>query len=230
MTILQRISLAEGLCQPDLALIPEAEGRSKLAKLKNDLDLVAAINQVTAEMQSLPGYRPVASSKAGIQRTVFIGKDTVVKVPLVGYEFSCYYEDPVRYLERHDHPSETSYEFHPKDNVEANLIEVAAFETEGCDAPVAPCKLVWHYTGIPIVVMEKVQLISKKGGQAKPDWMNTFEQNQIGWSKTLRGWAAYDAGVVPDYQLMNNSKWLAFLNRTKKAMLRKEAKNQLALA
>lgn len=85
------------------------------------------------------------------------------------------------------------------DSLMANRLEVAYYEhDEFHGLQVAPCRLVWDASGIPITIMEYVS------GQAWartsvpfPDRAQQVDGGQMGWSLMLKAWAAYDAGIPP---------------------------------
>jgi hypothetical protein len=77
----------------------------------------------------------------------------------------------------------------------ANFLEVAYYEQDAyCGLQVAPCRIVWERTGIPVVIME---YLTRPSDQAMPAWAEHADGGQAGWSELLGSWAAYDAGIPP---------------------------------
>lgn len=219
MSLTSRIQLALELEAPPLTFVEEATGQELYQSLTTEHAVADAITKVFERMKVLPGYRLVRGEKAGAQRSVFIGATTVVKVPLVGDAHLEYLEDTTKYLKEHYHPTEV--EFSPFDNMLSSLIEVAAYETDSLAHPTAPCRLLWHESGVPVVVMEKLILRTRIHGEV-PDWSEEYECNQIGWSKMLSSWAGFDAGQAPDTTTLDERKWLAHMQRQKKRQLKRQ--------
>lgn len=90
---------------------------------------------------------------------------------------------------------------------EAQLNEVAAFEdprTYG-GLPVAPCRIVWHESGLPIVIMLTVRPATPDD-EDLPDWSTRIDHNQVGWRDGQ--WYVYDAGSAVGDLGENREHWL----------------------
>jgi hypothetical protein len=181
------MSLTNYLPAPEgVPLVDEAEGMRRLSELLTEGShaLTEAILDATADIAEL--HRHLGS---GAQRAVYVREDwssAVYKLPLSRPTFH-------ESLEAH---------------VAANLQEVWLFEGERlrnfaysisgheCNGPlelerpeVAPCYVVWHESGIPIVVMERLS-----PERDHPDWADHMDGPQGGWSNLLDEWVLYDAG------------------------------------
>jgi hypothetical protein len=67
-------------------------------------------------------------------------------------------------------------------DLECQLTELAAFEyPESYDyLPVAPCRIVWHSAGAPILVMQTV--LPAVPGDELPEWASRVDSAQVGWT------------------------------------------------
>jgi hypothetical protein len=84
--------------------------------------------------------------------------------------------------------------------VRAQFDELRAYQLGYEGIPVAPCRMLWHETGAPIIVMElltRVQHEMRDNERDLPWFVHSVDCMQIGWSALLDGWAVYDAGVAP---------------------------------
>ena len=80
--------------------------------------------------------------------------------------------------------------------IRCNQIEVAYYEQNGFYGhPVVPCRLLWTDYGLPIVVMEKVDVHEYwTTNNDKPAWGYNNDGGQVARSTLLGGqWAAFDA-------------------------------------
>lgn len=85
--------------------------------------------------------------------------------------------------------------------IQAQYDELRAYELDYECIPVAPCRMVWHESGAPIIIMELLTRVQHetrgRDEDGLPWWAWSVDQMQIGWSQLLGGWAAYDAGLKP---------------------------------
>lgn len=170
-TIAERIALTANFPTPRLQLVSEHTGRRRLAHLRRSGSLGEA-QRVLAQQCDQLRHREIGE---GSQRRAFsLGRRHVFKIPMLGW------------IPR----------FNLDANVNANITEVWAYETQAEGVPVAPCKLVWHESGIPIVIMERVHTVSHMTPMDRPPWAKLVDRSQIGHSKILRGLVAYDAGIA----------------------------------
>lgn len=146
-----------------------------LDRLRDDEDaMVEAHKAATADLESV--YERLGS---GAQRTVFESKcgKVVYKIARTNYDWG-----------------------DAEECMDANLAEVARFENGYDGIPVAPCRIVWHESGVPIVVMEKLDKPQHECDdegvcEDVPWWSHRVDGSQIGWSNLLGCWAVYDAGI-----------------------------------
>lgn len=91
------------------------------------------------------------------------------------------------------------YDFH---SMRYNQLEVAFYEQGAFYGhPVVPCRLLWLSAGIPVVLMEKIDVNDSYNFDAEmPAWCHDNDGGQCAMSPMLGGtWAAYDA-TFPFYQ------------------------------
>lgn len=67
--------------------------------------------------------------------------------------------------------------------------EVLAYEEQTDHLPMATCRLVYHQTGLPIVIMQKVQT----NMLGKPAWATRIDGSQVGLTAEKK-WVVFDAG------------------------------------
>lgn len=174
LNLTQREALAARLADPALDLVGGQAGASRLAQLCDDA-LALAIDAAAADLNS--AYIYLAS---GEQRDVWEG-------------LSCVYK-----LARDDETMSGT----AADHVAACIAEVHAYEINGYDdLQVAPCRLAWHASGVPIVVMERLDMGRRDPALLAgewPDWANFVDCEQVAWSSLLGDWAVYDAGLSPE--------------------------------
>lgn len=87
--------------------------------------------------------------------------------------------------------------------IHCSLYEVRCYETggwtsrQGARFPVVPCRIAWHESGLPVVVMERVEIHAEEDDvDGFPQWAGVIDKNQVGWSASMGAWAIYDAGCV----------------------------------
>lgn len=89
----------------------------------------------------------------------------------------------------------------------SSLLEVHQYESGGYDDgygklhEIVPCRIVWHESGLPIVIMERIEAHwpDGKGCQWRPDWTDIVDNGQVGYNERTRSWQIYDAGCTPDH-------------------------------
>lgn len=213
-TIYERMDLAAAFADPGIDLIDEAAGQALLDQMiKDEQKLYAAIELTRHAIDA-------AHSRLGRgnQRRIYRGEACVYKLPLVDALWRQYLTNPERYLQEYVHPDDVDG-FPPAQNINANLCEVWAFETGALSLPLAPCRLVWHASGIPIVVMERLNMRRRTdfpnvhGFYGSDNWDDVYEGGQIGWSSLLGSWAGFDAGMPPDGMMTTSAKWVRQLQR-----------------
>lgn len=86
------------------------------------------------------------------------------------------------------------------ESIWANLYEAgdASYDYRG---PITPCRLVWHESGMPVVVMERLGLTPAPADATSPEWCLEVENQQYAWSRILEAWTIYDASCVPGWTL-----------------------------
>lgn len=214
----QRRHIAAVLARPRIALIDETSGSAKLSAIMHDEGaLASAIASAQADLE-----RSYTRLGAGGQRIAYRGPGCVFKLPRVTRPFRMYLAGPDQYLKHFIHPLELG-DFAPSENARANLSEVWSYEVGAMRMPLAPCRLAWHKSGIPIVVMERLSQRKKNGRPEGPDedaWNEEYEQCQFGWSALLGSWAGYDAGLPPVRANMDEIEWNRHLRRRRTAALR----------
>lgn len=172
-TITERIAIAQTLAAPNIKFVSEKTGRRRLSALRRDGDraLSRACAQLTDQIEKR-GHRFIGS---GSQRNVFTnGPRAVVKTPTSGL----------------------SDRFGVSANARANVSEVLAYESASSGFPVAVCRLLWHESGLPVVIMERVREWDCDRDGELPEWADLIDGEQVGWSRLLRTPVAYDAGIA----------------------------------
>lgn len=193
----------EYLPAPEIRLVSAAVAWPLLLALLEDTDrLCRAIR--SAERQLAKHYECIGS---GSQRSVYgrMGHQVVYKLPL-------------------DCASE--WESLP-DHVWASLDEVFACEQDAHDAQIAPCRLVWHRSGVPIVVMDRVDELCSD--DIDDELLGVVDCDQIGWSDLLDRQVIYDAGSGPKSAGYRDSPWRQLLRTRGANRLNEIAGGQLAL-
>jgi hypothetical protein len=191
----------EYLPAPDVNLTSAADGWSRLLVLLDDeRALEMAIRRADKELRER--YACIAG---GQQRDVFNGGTVVYKLPL---------------------PQATRWE-DIIGHVWANLDEVFACEQDAHNVQIAPCRLVWHETGIPIVVMEHVDVLDDD--DIEEELMDVVDSDQIGWSDLLDRQVCFDAGSGPRQVGYRDSPWRRHLRAAGANRLSEIAGGQLAL-
>lgn len=119
--------------------------------------------------------RQLTLFERGSYRRVFAADDVVYKVP---------------------NPKIGAWEAVYMRSVWANVYEAcqASDEYEG---PIAPCRIVWHESGLPVVIMERLGREQAPKGTAYPEWGRQVDNQQYAWSALLQSWAIYDADCIP---------------------------------
>lgn len=86
-----------------------------------------------------------------------------------------------------------------------NRLEVAYYEQAAYHGyPVVPCRLLWLPNGLPVVLMEKVEILDAYD-RRKPVWSENIDSGQTAQSALLGGdWAVYDAGYPPLARVSGN--------------------------
>lgn len=164
---------------PGFCEVSAAEGKQRLIALLCEPDAIAAEHNARIEAARADGLECV---NKGMYRLVYEHKDrpgVVYKIPHAPYR------------EAHH-------------GIYSNLCEYDSFlSSEISDmvsGPVAECKIIWHESGLPVIVMEKVitdQYV--KGHKVAPwddfpDWASRVDNSQVGWSTIDNAWVIYDAG------------------------------------
>jgi hypothetical protein len=192
-TVQQRIDLAAGLDVPDFSWIDEAEGRARFESLIADRQAAREASDAIAhwvEWESGKRWRLLGS---GGQRRVYCLRDdqdpassVVVKVPYEHWDVVNGYWGKG--------PGALTVDV----NMLANLNEVIAYEHEAIGYAVMPCRLVWHESGLPIVLMERNSRCPE-GEWEKIDrgMVDAFDGAQVSWSRLRGCLAGFDAGFPP---------------------------------
>jgi hypothetical protein len=108
----------------------------------------------------------------GMTRTVYIDREVVYKVPRPGGRSG----------------------FPINDCIEANLIESPLNTSGHGGLPLASRRLVWHKSGIPIVVMERVETVLP--AESLPKWSEAVDAQQVGRRTATGEFVIYDAGCM----------------------------------
>lgn len=165
-----------------LHLVDEAAGRAALAALADEGPnaIVAACQTVSNELDKQLGH----TFSRGSFRRVWIRGGIAVKAP------NCVDAMTSRFTVA---------------GVWHNLHEVHCHVAACYEVAVAPCKTVWHESGIPLTVMEEVHHdtdTSVRHAGSYPTGhadLDRVDGSQLGWSKLLQTWVAFDAGSPADY-------------------------------
>lgn len=152
--------------------ISPKEGEKRLKQLIIDPErLNTTLDRVLKEFST----RYALLDDEGGTRSVYESKGVVLKVPRVHHTG---YDDPIS-------------------AISANLIESALSRTGyGKRAhPVAKTRLLWHSSGIPIIMMEKID--TGLPTSALPRWARGIEKRQVGYSQITENFVVYDASEFP---------------------------------
>lgn len=150
----------------DGVMADEAEGRSRFEAIMDSPNELSTALSIARDDVRYVGE----GIDSGTSREVYIVDGLIVKLPMQTWD------------------SNNSL----LANCYSNLAEVVAYETGQYVGPIVPCRIVWHVSGIPLVVMEKVNTMAPEGD--KPDWAYRVDMYQVAWSELLNEWACYDAG------------------------------------
>ncbi len=167
------------LVSPAVELVTQEKGLLALANLLSAGrgSAAGAIHRLNRQMGKL--YGPPL--KNGMTRTVFTNREVVYKVPCAGAR----------------HGGLTL-----KSCIEANLIE-SPLNTRPYSLPLASRKLVWHRSGIPIVVMEVLRTDLEL--DSLPSWSleESIDGQQVGMRMATGEYVIYDGGCreapTPDW-------------------------------
>lgn len=166
---------------PGFIEVSRAEGRARLIELLTQTAPVIAEHNAYCSIVNLTGLAQIGK---GAYRDVYQHEDrpgVVYKVP----------HSP--YREAHH-------------GIYSNLFEHDMFLSSGLEddspvaGPVAECKILWHESGLPVVVMEEVITGPAEDDDKVapwddfPEWSHAVDGCQVGWS-AIDGWVIYDAGV-----------------------------------
>jgi hypothetical protein len=131
----------------------------------------SAVKGVIYRLNKLMRDRYGAALTDGMTRTVYAHDEVIYKIPRPG-----------------------SSNFTLSDCIAANLIE-SPLNTAGYGGlPIAPRRLVWHKSGIPIIVMEKVE--TDLATETLPPWSQDIDEQQVGRRTTTGEYVIYDAGCM----------------------------------
>jgi len=151
---------------PSIPLVREGKGKAALREMLSwhSPNPKGVISRLNKVMRELYGE----PSRDGETRTVYFAGDVVYKVPRSGSRNFC--------LDR---------------CIEANLLESPL--NPYLLLPTAPRELVWHKSGIPVIVMEKVRVCSTT--EVLPPWALSEETDgqQVGMRPNGE-YVLYDAG------------------------------------
>lgn len=166
-TITDLVQLAAGLADPDLPLVDEVQGRLRYENLlTKSANVIAAVRTVREQIDKL-----YTMEGQGTSRAVYRSSDCVYKCPIEHYSGAVF-------------------------NCMTNLVEALTYTSNHERAfPVVPCRIVWHELGVPIIVMERVEVYYASGNE--PGWAEQVDSNQVAYSPLLGSWGAYDAGYAP---------------------------------
>jgi hypothetical protein len=142
-----------------------------------DPDVLAELRRSDIRTQLLPLLDQMrtlygAELGRGMSRVAFDGGDAIYKVP-ISHQGIAHCEREAAEHERPDHYA-------------------------GC--PVAACRLVWHSSGLPVLVMEPVRAATR--GERRPSWARRVDSNQVGRNAHGR-WVVFDAShdLLEDHAL-----------------------------
>jgi hypothetical protein len=178
---------AQDIMAPDLLIelptIAGAEGRSRLIELASE---TGALHEATCELaDALDAMHELHALPGGSYRRVYASSTEqdgwVLKMPNL----------PVSEIDDEN----------PLLGAWSNVYEVeqapAAYRGD-----IAPAVLVWHESGLPLVVMRRVivreavhELIRRTN--PIPSWAEAADCGQVGWDDELGQWLIYDAGCSP---------------------------------
>lgn len=69
--------------------------------------------------------------------------------------------------------------------------------------PITACEVYWHVSGMPIVVMARIDCNPDRD---LPSWSGVVDKGQVGWSERTGRFEVYDAGCAPG---TNEAQWNA---------------------
>jgi hypothetical protein len=148
--------------------------RDQACRMLDDMPLEDAMMcaaRLTEEIAAHLGRMP---DDRGQFRAVWIEGDIVIKVPVCANGYRAL------------------------SGAAANAYEVREAEAGGYPhprtddrVPISACRIVWHETGMPIVIMER---IDTNPDRDMPDWSRRVDKEQVGWNERTQGFEVYDAG------------------------------------
>jgi hypothetical protein len=154
---------------PEVPLLTQEEGMIALRNLmcrgrSSTKGVIYRLNRQMRERYGMP--------LTGMTRSVYAHREVVYKLPRPGGGSG----------------------FLIGDCIEANLIE-SSLNTAGHDGlPLASRRLVWHKSGIPIIVMEKVE--TGLPADSLPKWSKAVDAQQVGRRTATGEYVVYDAGCM----------------------------------
>lgn len=170
------VDIRSALAAPSIQGISENLGLQRFAALVADPEqLEDLLEAVNAEIEVLGKFLGYGTS-----RRVYMVDGLVCKVPI-------YKNNAKRAIA----------------NCQSNLAEVAAYETGQYAGPVVPCRIAWHESGVPLVVMEAVD-VDGADETSLPAWAYDIDSWQVAWSDLLGCLACYDAGY-PVYNMLTDA-------------------------
>lgn len=190
-----------------LPIVDETVGRERLLAAWENQTLADLAVALLAELRSCPDMTEFSE---GSYRRAFGWGEVVVKAP-IGHE-------RIRGLDEYDdliRCQQTAL------SCWSSLYEFSCTEPDAAPGPVAPCRLVWHESGLPIVIMERVltrdEMLEGEDGWPRetphpliasvPDWAEMIDGEQVGWSPSQGSWVIYDSGCVPCRQTTPQPSW-----------------------
>lgn len=170
-----------------ITFVDAATGSELLAELLFKPQLLAAAIRGTQD-----DFAAVTSELSqGAQRIVYIDQDVDGWVYKIPHAEKTWYEDVT------DHVMANLLEAWLSNNDALADFSYMCFVTGDlrCDreAAVMPCRILWHESGIPVVVMEQAEHMRQDD---LPDWCASFDGEQAGWSDLMDCVALYDAGAL----------------------------------
>jgi hypothetical protein len=178
--------------------IDETQGRERLAWLSRNGEL----NEACVELWE------------AFEADSFMSPDHRRSYRRVMYRSDLYSDDP-DLVYKLPNTDDDGHDDNAIDGVWSNVYEAGGAAHDAYSGPIAACRIAWHESGVPVVVMERVTLYqfaheAIRRTNPVPGWAREVDGQQIGWSDAAGAWVIYDAGCPPHGSHVEAPEWWGY--------------------